>query len=264
MTQRPSACARRRPALRQLEGRHTPQGFSRHGPSGQRTDRAGGPAAGMLSARHPGRQLLGSGRGWLCVCGGGRPRTPGSSQARAPSRSAGHTSAEARPQWDPRVQRRAQLTANSCISAPILDFSGTLRGPIFNPKRRSQCLCILIVCIILRTWLKPRNPDKFNPQKLEFTQTYLQTLQSSPINFPSRKRPTFDFCFTCFERETGEERLVTGGANPGATPEGPDQATLRGGWGATGGASERSPHICEELTAALLPVQGPELEPGRV
>lgn len=39
---------------------------------------------------------------------------------------------------------------------------------------------------------KTETLTKFNPQKLEFTQTYLQTLQSSPPQISSSKETSMD------------------------------------------------------------------------
>lgn len=80
-----AACAG--PARGPAPPRPGPHGFSRHGPSGQRTDRAGGPhtspAAGMLSARHQAVSSWGA-AGAGCVCaGGGASQDARSSQARA-------------------------------------------------------------------------------------------------------------------------------------------------------------------------------------
>lgn len=129
----------------------------------------------------------------MCAQGAGRPRTPGAARpvpsSRA-SRSAGHTSAEPGPSGIPGSRdRQARLTANFCLPAPILGFSGTLRSPVFNPKGRSQSFLYSHCLRYSQKVAKTETLTEFNPQKFEFTQTYLQTLQSSPANFPSRKRP---------------------------------------------------------------------------
>lgn len=102
----------------------------------------------------------------MCA-GGGVSQDARSSQARAlrrASRCAGHTSSEPGPRGIPGSRdRQAGSTANVCISAPIPDFPGTLRGSIFNPKRRSQLFPYSHFLHYFQNVAKTETLTKFNP-----------------------------------------------------------------------------------------------------